>query len=141
MSSKVCSKCGEEKSFHEFYKDKSRPDGLRADCKMCFRKYDHKRGQTEYRKSQNRKNERGWYKKNPDKARAKKMRYPERYKARVALRYAVRKGRITRPVVCSVCGKHGPTEGHHNDYSKPLDIRWVCHSCHRKIHTEIGCIA
>jgi len=33
--SKVCSKCGEEKLFEEFHKDKSKKNGLRSSCKAC----------------------------------------------------------------------------------------------------------
>ncbi len=35
MEAKVCVKCGVEKSFLEFHKDKSRKDGLFAYCKVC----------------------------------------------------------------------------------------------------------
>lgn len=34
---KTCSKCGEEKSLAQFYRNKSAPDGYRADCKLCLK--------------------------------------------------------------------------------------------------------
>lgn len=34
---------------------------------------------------------------------------------------------------CEVCGDP-KTDGHHDDYSKPLEIRWLCRSHHRQHH-------
>ena len=39
---KTCPKCGETKSVSEFYKDKSRKDGLRYRCKKCEQASDNK---------------------------------------------------------------------------------------------------
>jgi DNA repair exonuclease SbcCD ATPase subunit len=36
---KVCSKCNIEKEFTEFYKDRSRRDGYRSQCKKCAKQY------------------------------------------------------------------------------------------------------
>ena len=36
METKVCSKCGIEKPFCEFYKRNDNKSGYRADCKLCF---------------------------------------------------------------------------------------------------------
>ena len=54
--------------------------------------------------------------------------YPDKYKARYTLRNAVRLGHIQKGV-CEVCGT-GEVESHHNDYSKPLEVRWLCHQHH-----------
>jgi hypothetical protein len=43
---------------------------------------------------------------------------------------AVRRGALIRKP-CEVCG-HVPTEAHHEDYDKPFDVRWLCHSHHQK---------
>lgn len=54
-------------------------------------------------------------------------------KARHALRYAVRKGQITKPTQCQQCLKPcSPRElhGHHPDYSCPLEVVWLCSRCH-----------
>lgn len=59
MKTKVCSKCGVEKPIDEFYKDKHRKDGVRADCKSCVckrqKKYgdNHKEERKEYNKEYN----------------------------------------------------------------------------------------
>lgn len=34
---------------------------------------------------------------------------------------------------CSECGAHN-AEMHHPDYSKPLEVVWLCRACHRELH-------
>lgn len=58
---------------------------------------------------------------------------------------AIALGMLIRPVVCSECGdiphsaKDGRSliHGHHEDYSKPLDVVWLCQKCHFERHKEI----
>ena len=52
---------------------------------------------------------------------------------------AVRSGVLVRPDNCSICKSSnvGKIEAHHNDYNKPLDVIWVCKSCHGTIHIEL----
>lgn len=57
---------------------------------------------------------------------------PEKFAARTAVRAALRKGSIIRQD-CEQCGS-SRSEAHHNDYSKPLDIRWLCRPHHRVLH-------
>ena len=57
---------------------------------------------------------------------------PEKHAARRELQNAVRAGRIKRQP-CEVCGAL-PTEGHHDDYGKPLDVRWLCKVHHHALH-------
>lgn len=51
--------------------------------------------------------------------------------ARIKVRNALLSGKLIRPTVCTVCDKEGSIEGHHEDYSKPLDVVWVCRPCHK----------
>lgn len=48
------------------------------------------------------------------------------------LRSAIRTGKITRGV-CAVCSK-AKTDGHHEDYLKPLTVIWLCAQHHRNLH-------
>jgi len=48
---------------------------------------------------------------------------------------AVRSGKLVRPDRCDGCGLERRLEAHHEDYSKPLEVRWLCRSCHRRRHS------
>jgi len=56
-------------------------------------------------------------------------------RARAALRSAVYRGKIVKPSTCSRCGGKVSTprdmHGHHADYTKPLDVEWLCQKCHQ----------
>lgn len=52
------------------------------------------------------------------------LRYPEKQKARKKLRYELSTKRIKK-LPCLVCGSI-KSQAHHNDYSKPLDVKWFC---------------
>ena len=59
--------------------------------------------------------------------------------ARTAVGNAVRDRRLQKPTACSCCGREGVRiEAHHDDYSKPLDVRWLCCRCHRRHHAEMN---
>jgi hypothetical protein len=59
---------------------------------------------------------------------------PERYRrmraAHSAVAHALRAGRLIRPASCTACGAHEPLHAAHADYARPLDVRWLCRSCH-----------
>lgn len=62
---------------------------------------------------------------------AMRKRSPEKYAARSAVSNAVRDGKLKKSP-CVHCGDPR-AQAHHNDYSKPLDVVWVCFKCHREI--------
>jgi hypothetical protein len=76
----------------------------------------------------------------PEMAAARQRKYRaksrEKYKAHCAVSNAVRDGRIVR-APCEVCGEKA-AEGHHDDYSKPLEVRWLCRKHHTEVHVEIN---
>ncbi len=49
---------------------------------------------------------------------------------RSELRYAVMAGKIIKPSNCSNCGKVCKITAHHDDYNRPLVVRWLCNDCH-----------
>lgn len=75
-----------------------------------------------------------WVNQNRLRRYALNKRYPQKRLARKRLEYAIISGRVTRPSHCSDCGKHCKPHGHHDDYSRPLDVRWLCSICHGKVH-------
>lgn len=58
--------------------------------------------------------------------------------AHEAVHQAVFHGRLQKPQACSGCGaasERAALHGHHRDYSKPLDVIWLCGRCHRREHS------
>lgn len=65
--------------------------------------------------------------------------------AHLAVRLALRSGALVRPQTCSKCEQpptanlgRGAVQAHHEDYSKPLDVTWLCPRCHTRRHAELG---
>jgi len=57
----------------------------------------------------------------------------EKQRARMKVSYHLKMGNIVKPDACSKCGGTKPRiEGHHEDYTKPLEVIWLCTPCHRK---------
>ena len=63
-----------------------------------------------------------------------RLKYPEKEKARQAVKYAVSTGRLIRLWYCERCFITCQSEAHHLDYSKPLEVEWLCFDCHKKLH-------
>lgn len=60
--------------------------------------------------------------------------FRQRKLSRMALVQAVKRGKVERQP-CEVCGKKN-AEAHHDDYSKPLDVRWLCKTHHEHHHNK-----
>lgn len=57
---------------------------------------------------------------------------------------ALRNGGLIRRSTCGRCGRignHHQVTGHHDDYSRPLDVQWLCSRCHRRRHLELALLA
>lgn len=55
-------------------------------------------------------------------------------RAHLMVTSAVQAGRLTRKP-CEECGAE-KVDAHHDDYDKPLDVRWLCRLHHRRAHTQ-----
>lgn len=61
----------------------------------------------------------------------------KRQAARLTLNKAVKSGKVSKPDHCENCEETRSLHGHHADYSKPLEVDWLCHDCHVTIHKII----
>lgn len=132
---KKCNSCNKEKSLSEFYKHKQMKDGLLGKCKSCvksrvakhrienidsIREYDRKRGGRQ----------------DPTYLKEWREKYPKKYKAHNMINNHKRDGNIYEEP-CFVCGSL-KVVAHHDDYDKPLNVRWMCQAHHKQWHVEHG---
>lgn len=148
----VCRLCGIEKSFDGFYKHPSSKTGYDSKCKDCakamtkaarernpehYKAFDRARANRPDRVSARkayRQTEEG--KKAVARAnKAYQMRAPERRAAHIAVGNAIRDGVLKPWPICAIPECLCETvEAHHSDYSRPLDVVWLCNDHHREAH-------
>lgn len=134
---KACRTCGIDKPFSEY----PMVNPIPSECKECSNQRRRRNYYSDPDKSRLKSREKYYrYKmtadyKNNQVIRQRKVRRekPAQYSAWNKVRRAVRLGRIIRGA-CAKCGWIGKTQAHHEDYSKPLDVVWLCPPCHRKHH-------
>ena len=147
---KPCCKCKREKNFSDFSKNITTEDGLQACCKKCKADYQREyrktvKGRDSMQESYQRRKEKisEYWKTSKGKAAHKRacenhiQDYPERHKARTAVGHAIRDGRLERPIHCEGCFQEKFVHGHHEDYSKLLDVDWLCIKCHTELHKDL----
>ena len=135
MIEKRCFRCLKVLPLSDFYVHKEMADGHLNKCKECTKTdvkkryyekpeeiaaYERMRFETPHRKA-----------KVIEYQRRRRERNPEKLIARQAIGNAVRDGRIVRKP-CEVCGDP-KSQAHHEDYSKPFDVKWLCFKHHREI--------
>lgn len=60
-------------------------------------------------------------------------RIKQQNRARNLVKGAIKTGTLIKPSSCIRCNNVDiAIEGHHEDYTKPLEVVWLCRSCHRK---------
>ena len=139
MDAKICFKCNELKPLSDFYQHSQMADGHLNKCKGCAKKdafnhrhgdgrdrvlsYDQERAKTPERIDAARIIFNRWREQNP-----------ERNKAGIKLRNAVRDGKVLKWPVCSLPECEGKPVAHHPDYSQPLDVVWLCQAHHKQAH-------
>lgn len=58
-------------------------------------------------------------------------------RAHHAVRLACLSGDLIEPARCETCGAEVRLDAHHDDYSRPLDVRWLCPGCHKRHHMAL----
>lgn len=53
-----------------------------------------------------------------------------------AVERAVRRGELVPREECERCGRGGRIEAHHADYTKRLEVEWICVRCHQGEHNS-----
>ena len=98
---------------HRKYTEDNR-DKHRAWCQKANKIWRKKHGAKYYRKYRRKKGE------------------AEKITARWKVREALKRGTLSRPDYCSRCGLKCKPHAHHDDYSKPLEVIWLCNPCHKQ---------
>lgn len=144
---RTCKTCGESKPLMDFY-NQTNGNPMRL-CKGCWKDYvkanrllrfEHYR---EYERTRanapHRVEARKAYAQTPQGRarsdagkRAYITRNPAKRAAHVEVGNAIRAGKLVR-LPCEVCGS-ARAQAHHDDYTKPLDVRWLCTTHHMEWH-------
>lgn len=131
---KYCPVCEVTKSKSEFFKNRSKPDGLGAYCGLCSIIF-----QSKYSKSKEGKKKIKEYRASAHGKEVRhkcEKRYPQRKKARRAITYLVEMGKIkpAKELACNVCTRPAAEYHHHNGYASEyaLDVIPLCIECHGK---------
>lgn len=112
----------------------------RKDHQLRKRKEISEKALEAYHKKNQLKVQRVWKSKNKERvnsySRKEKKRNPFKHATRVLVGAAIKEGILARPDKCSRCLKECKAEAHHEDYMKPLEVIWLCRSCHGKEHRK-----
>lgn len=134
---KRCRACDHYKPLEQFRRKSANPDGRQDYCKPCANaKLDAWRARTRDRRLAY---NRDYYasEKGREVVRKYQAKKPAKKVAQLALNRAIKAGVMVRPPTCEECSARRP-EGHHDDYAKPLDVRWLCRNHHKAWHRQHG---
>jgi hypothetical protein len=137
---KTCFKCGKCLPLSEFYRHSQMRDGTLNKCKSCtkhdVKQYviDNEEKVRQRRRAYNQLPENA--KRHLERGKVYIKKYQEKYKAHSLVGSAIKCGRLI-PQNCEVCGTDEKVEAHHEDYSKPLDVVWLCFKHHRERHMQM----
>lgn len=137
ITSKRCSRCKLVLDLSRFSKNWRSKSGYRSRCKSCgvFEAgewYKRNKLASKIYHDKWKRTEAGIESKRRSNARREREQ-PWRGKAVRAVNNAIRDRRLFRGP-CEVCGTTERVQGHHDDYSKPLDVRWLCFKHHLEFH-------
>lgn len=136
---KTCFRCGEIKELDLFYKHSAMADGHLNKCKECTKGDSQKTYKkiisTPELSIKERARQRAKEQKRREEGRVGKYkRIINKNPVHGIVANAIKSGKITK-TPCVVCGNKR-SQGHHEDYNKPLDVVWLCsrHHADRHIH-------
>lgn len=138
---RICKKCLIEKNDEEFYKHSEMKTRMLNFCKSCVRErvsnFYHNNSDSMRKKEK----ERYQNRKNDPKYKAISRKSTLNYRKRHKIAYKIyKKLYAMRPKHCQHCGiedsKVYAIHAHHDDYSQPLKVIWLCPLCHSKIHNQ-----
>ena len=157
MVKKPCARCKLVFPINKFMLSKKGKHGRGSYCRPCFtlfvldyvrrnkkkvKEYKHKYYRTDEYRKRNRTKNRLRFKNNLSFAlRLELASKTPKGNARRILRNAVSNGSIKKPNSCSKCGRKSERRfihGHHADYEKPLEVKWLCALCHTEEHTLLN---
>ena len=134
---RVCKRCEIDKPVEDYYRNKPSKGGRLLICKVCVSdkrkpadkaKRDYKNAiYSKWRKVNKdriKKYKHTWKSKNRQKSRAQNKVYR-----------ALKSGELVKGA-CEVCCTKEGIHGHHDDYTKPLKVRWLCPLHHTATHRE-----
>ena len=134
----ICKECTLDKPPKLFNREPRNLSGRRGTCRACS--YEEHQEWRRNNVARNREISRRAYYVQRAKGRpgtgARGAPHVEHCRVNGQLRHAVASGRIEKPKVCEVCGVETLLHGHHDDYSKPFDVQWVCPRCHGAKHRK-----
>lgn len=119
MYHKSCSQCHQFKPLEAFDHSRRSRDNRHHRCKRCERRRDKERAKS----GSLSRSARRWANRNPHAVEAHRL-----------VRQAIRRGDLKRGPCC-VCGSD-KSHAHHDDYSKPLAVTWLCLLCHIEHHRQ-----
>lgn len=120
---KTCPKCSEELPLDAFNRATARRDGRQNICRECYRTKIH-RDPAHVAKARER--SKAYTKANPEKRRAHRK-----------LEWAIESGKMIRGF-CECCGTEKADAHHWKGYDHPLDVQWLCRSCHVTLEPRRG---
>lgn len=115
-------------------------DGHLNKCKTCNKKDTNSRYADPVARQRIREYERLRFKDPERKKKVKiyrermRLKYPYKWLSRGRLGFAVKSGKIEKKP-CEVCGEE-KSQGHHPDYRKQLEVKWLCFKHHREAHGQ-----
>lgn len=134
----ICTKCHKDKPLSDFRDSKH---GYHCkDCRLAMHREWRRRNIIKARKYQQDyyakfgKNRREWTVDMSEAIEEWRKNNPEKFAAKSIIHRAVQRGKIIKPKKCTKCGREVLLSGHHPDYTKPLEVIWLCGSCHKLLH-------